>query len=139
MLSYWVHSFEMTSNFRISKNLEDRSSNFPNFRKALFQFRILLWKVRKTIFRCLYFWGKVRIAFAIELNSSIAMRTFPKNIKHLNIVLRTLVSKIRNWKRAFRNFWKIGRRRFQIFEYSNFWKKSNEWTQWVNQSTFRMT
>ena len=38
----WVHSFEMTSNFRISKNLEDRSSNFPNFRKALFQFRILL-------------------------------------------------------------------------------------------------
>ena len=65
---------------------------------------------------------------AIELNSSIAMRTFPKNIKHLNIVLRTLVSKIRNWKRAFRNFWKIGRRRFQIFEYSNFWKKSNEWT-----------
>ena len=56
----WVHSFEMSSNFRISKNLEDRSSNFPNFRKALFQFRILLWKVRKTIFRCLIFLGKVR-------------------------------------------------------------------------------
>jgi len=69
--SYWVHSFEMTSNFRISKNLEDSSSNFPNFRKALFQFRILLWKVHKTIFRCLYFWGKVRIAFAIDEFSSV--------------------------------------------------------------------
>ena len=67
---YWVYSFEMTSNFRISKNLEDRSSNFPNFRKALFQFRILLWKVRKTIFRCLYFWGKKHVAFPIDINLS---------------------------------------------------------------------
>ena len=62
----WVHSFEMAFNFWISKNLEDCSSNFSNFWKALFQFRILLWKVRKTIFKCLYFWGKVRIAFAID-------------------------------------------------------------------------
>ena len=61
-----------------------------------------------------------------KVSQTSKKRTFPKNIKHLNIVLRTLVSKIRNWKRAFRNFWKIGRRRFQIFEYSNFWKKSNE-------------
>ena len=100
--------------FRIFKKLEDPSSNFPNFRRAVFQFRISLAALSKKIFRCLYFLGKVRIAFAIELNSLIAMRTFPKNIKHLIIVVRTLISKIRNWKRAFRNFWKIGRRRFQI-------------------------
>ena len=65
-----------------------------------------------------------------ELNSSIAnvmrLRTFPKKYKHLNIVLRTFLSRNRNWKKALQKFWKIGRRRFQIFEYSNFWKKSNE-------------
>ena len=34
---------------------------FQNFRKAFFQFRVLLRKVRKTIFRCLNFFGRVRI------------------------------------------------------------------------------
>ena len=48
-------------------------------------------------------------AHYIELNSSIAnaMRTFPKKYKHLNIVLHTFQSRIRNWKRAFRKFGKV--------------------------------
>ena len=73
----------MTSNFRISKNLEDRSSNFPNFRKALFQFRILLWKVRKIIFRCLYFLGKVRIASQLmnSVFSSVGSSAFLRGSK----------------------------------------------------------
>ena len=120
----------MTSNFRISKNLEDCSSNFTNFRKALFQFRILLWKVSKTIFRFLYFLGKVRITFAIELNSSIAnaMCTFPQKYKHLNIVLRTFQSRIRNWKRAFRKFGKFEERSSKFLEIRKLEAISNEWT-----------
>ena len=43
------------------------------------------------------------------------MRGFPKNNKHLNIVLRTLLSKIRYWKKGFWNVWKIRRAIFQIF------------------------
>ena len=39
--------------FRIFEKLEDPSSNFPNFRKAIFQFRILLSALSKKIFRCL--------------------------------------------------------------------------------------
>ena len=34
--SLWHHSFDMTFNFRISKNLEDCSSNFPKFLKSPF-------------------------------------------------------------------------------------------------------
>ena len=98
----------MTSNFRISKNLEDRSSNFPNFRKALFQFRILLWNVRKTIFRCLYFLGKVHIAFAIDskFRSSYTLtRALSPRISSIqkNFTYAVIV-KFENSKTAFRNF-----------------------------------
>ena len=58
-----------------------------------------------------------------------AMRTFPKNFMHLNIVLRTSLRRIRNWKKAFRKFWKIRRAVFQIFGNSKIRKVSNEWCQ----------
>ena len=63
-----------------------------------------------------------------ELNSSIAnsMRTFPQKYKHLNIVLRTFQSRIRNWKRAFRKFSKIRKAAFQIFGNWKIGKISNE-------------
>ena len=51
-----------------------------------------------------------------ELNSSIAMCTFPKKYKHLNIVLRTFQSRIRNWKRAFRKFGKFEERVSKFLE-----------------------
>ena len=60
------------------------------------------------------------------------MRAFPPNIKHLNIVLRTLLSIIRNWMKAFRKFWKIRRAAFQIFGNWKIRKISNEWCQIVD-------
>ena len=50
------------------------------------------------------------------------MCAFPKNFKHLNIVLYCNTIKIRNWKKAFRKFWKIRRAVFQIFGNSKIFK-----------------
>ena len=65
-----------------------------------------------------------------ELNSSIAnsMRTFPQKYKHLNIVLRTFQSRIRNWKRAFRKFGKFEERSSKFLEIRKLEVISNEWT-----------
>ena len=97
----WVHSFDFFQKLEYSKIWKRRLPIFQKFRKALFQFQILLTKVRKTIFRCLIFLGKVRIAIDDFSSIANAMRTFPQKYKHLNIVLRTFQSRIRNWKRAF--------------------------------------
>ena len=48
------------------------------------------------------------------------MRAFPQNTRQLNIFYMEVRNEIRNWKKAFRKFSKIRRRRFQIFEYSIF-------------------
>ena len=65
-----------------------------------------------------------------ELNSSIAnvmrLRTFPKKYKHLNIVLRTFQSRIRNWKRAFRKFGKFEERSSKFLEIRKLEVISNE-------------
>ena len=63
-----------------------------------------------------------------SLNSSIAnaMRTFPKKYKHLNIVLRTFQSRIRNWKRAFRKFGKFEERSSKFLEIRKLEVISNE-------------
>ena len=55
------HSFENFRIFEFPKIWKTALRIFQNFRKASFQFRILLSKVCKTIFRCFNFWGKVRI------------------------------------------------------------------------------
>ena len=111
----------------IFENLETPSSNFPKFSKCPLA-------LQKSIFRCLQFLGKVRIT--TDLNSSIAnaMRTFPKKYKHLNIVLRTFQSRIRNWKRAFRKFGKFEERSSKFLEIRKLELISNEWTQWINLS-----
>ena len=70
--------------------------------------------------------GFILIYKVTELNLKIVMRAFPKNIVVFKFLKMEVHNEIRNWKKAFRKFSKIGRRRFQIFEYSNFWKKSNE-------------
>ena len=63
-----------------------------------------------------------------ELNSSIAsaMRTFPKKYKHLNIVLRTFQSRIRNWKRAFQKFGKFEEQSSKFLEIRKLEVISNE-------------
>ena len=60
------------------------------------------------------------------------MRAFPQNCKHLNIVLYCNNIKIRNWKKAFRKFWKIRRAAFQIYGNWKIRKISNEWCQIVD-------
>ena len=109
-----------------SKIWKRRLPIFQKFRKALFQFRILLTKVRKTIFRCLIFLGKVRIAIDEFSSIANAMRTFPPKYKHLNIVLRTFQSRIRNWKRAFRKFGKFEERSSKFLEIRKLELISNE-------------
>ena len=59
------------------------------------------------------------------------MRTFPQNIKHVNIVLRTFQSRIRNWKRAFRKFGKFEERSSKFLEIRKLEVISNECTQCV--------
>ena len=55
------------------------------------------------------------------------LRTFPKNIKHLNIVLSTLVVKLENSKTAFRKFGKFEERSSNFLENRKFEDFSNEW------------
>ena len=71
-----------------------------------------------------------------SLNSSIAnaMRTFPQKYKHLNIVLRTFQSRIRNWKRAFRKFGKFEEQSSKFLENRKLEAISNEWTLYLKES-----
>ena len=55
----------------------------------------------------------------------MVMRTFPKKFKHLNIVLRTLLSKIGKFEDIFSKIWKIRRAVFQIIGNSKIRKFEN--------------
>ena len=70
--------------------------------------------------------GKEREVQNIAKCSMSIVRTFPKNIKHLNIVLRTFQSRIRNWKRAFRKFGKFEERSSKFLEIRKLEVISNE-------------
>ena len=48
------------------------------------------------------------------------MRTFPKKFKHLNIVLRTLLSKIGKFEASFRKFGKFEERSSKLLEIRKF-------------------
>ena len=61
-----------------------------------------------------------------KVSQTSKKRTFPKNIKHLNIVLRTFQSRIRNWKRAFRKFGKFEERSSKFLEIRKLEVISNE-------------
>ena len=124
--SQWVHSFDFFQKLEYSKIWKRRLPIFQKFRKALFQFPILLTKVHKTIFRCLIFLGKVRIAIDEFSSIANAMRTFPKKYKHLNIVLPTFQGRIGNWKRAFRKFGKFEERSSKFLEIQKLEVVSNE-------------
>ena len=54
------------------------------------------------------------------------IRTFPPKYKHLNIVLRTFQSRIRNWKRTFRKFGKFEERSSKFLEIQKLEVISNE-------------
>ena len=74
----------------------------------------------------LIFFGESAHRITIELNSKHGNARFPQKYYAIKYFFMEVRNEIRNWKKAFRKFSKIGRRRFQIFEYSNFWKKTNE-------------
>ena len=101
------HSFEIFRIFEFPKIWKTSLRIFQNFRKAFFQFQILILLQYKTIFRCLQFWGKARMmVYKLKFTVSITC-TFPKKYKYLNIFLLNAASEIRNWKTAFRKFGKF--------------------------------
>ena len=87
-LNQWVHSFDFFQKLEYSKIWKRRLPIFQKFQKALFQFRILLTKVRKTIFRCLIFLGKVHTMDIEHFAIFWTLRSFPKNITHPKNILR---------------------------------------------------
>ena len=70
--------------FRIFENLEDPSSNFRNFRRAIFEFSNYAIAPLQTNIRCLWFLGKARITvYKLMINwYQLRMRRAisPKNI-----------------------------------------------------------
>ena len=118
-----------SSNFSntVFQKLEDFFSNFPKFRKAVFQFLNFTIIEAQTIFWCLIFLGKMRIMDIEHFAIFWTLRSFPKNIKHPKIFYICNNSEIRKFEDGFSKFWKIRKAIFQILEYSKNWKRLNEW------------
>ena len=108
-----------SSNFPISKNSEDRSSNIPKFAKSLLPISLL---------KCLKQWIPAFGVWIPESQSTLSpgrvVKIFGQNGPCVafwqkkwwrNSSPWMQICNIQNWKRAVWKFWKIGRAIFQIF------------------------
>ena len=125
-LQYFTFALKSKANRRMASFI-CFFSNIRKFGRSLFQFSKFS-KSHLRIFQLYYcsianqyldacdFLGKARITvYKLSLVYQ-ATRNFPKKYKHLNIVLRTFQSRIRNWKRAFRKFGKLEERSSKFLE-----------------------